>query len=715
VHLALNAYGQLNPNGPHSTDWGVKNYVEGGSYLGLLPLLLMAVAAISRLRRETTLRPHIWLYVLLIALSLAFIFGTPLYAILFYIFPGVNQLHSPFRWVFPYTFSMAVLAGIGADHLARTRTPDLWAQDGRRRPPWWLRWLCLQSQPSAITIIAGLAFWGGLAAFAALLLSRVFYSRIASTVEQAFWSLAQAPEAFPDAQAFYSYELRNLLLFSLLLTASAIVLRVSRCPIHLPQRLGRRPVWEPLALAVLALDLFAFGYGFNPRADPKLFQFKPPVMDFLERDKSLWRFTTFIGSGEKTFNANVGMYYGLYDVRGYDSIFPKQYADYMGLIEEQDELLYNRIAPLSEYPSLDSRLLDLLNVKYVLTTQHIPNPGYRLVYDGEIKVYENEDYLPRAFVVPRARVITDPEQRVEELKHFDPLEYVILEEEAEAIEDTGQEVIPYPLSPTPHPSITNYTINQVFIDMEIAREGWLVLADSYFPGWKAYVRPLGAGEEEEIGVPIYRADGNFRAVHLPSGAHTVRFKYAPRSLQLGLFVSFIAGVVTCLLVANWLWGRLYRESDEDSVIKRVAKNSLTPMALSLLNKGVDFAFAMLRLRILAPMGEGRYAFAIGFIGYFEILTIFGLGTLLTREVAKDRGQANRYLNNTMVLRVMLWLAALPLIGLGILLYTRFGGLTRDTATAIVLFAVGLFFGNVANALSAVFNAYEKMEYPAIIS
>jgi hypothetical protein len=317
VRPTLNAYGQLNPNGPHSTNWGVKNYVEGGSYLGLLPLLLMAVAArpllrlFSRLRRnrrkttvaviraDTTLHSYVWLYIILTVFSLAFIFGTPLYALLFYTFPGVNQLHSPFRWVFPYTFSVAVLAGIGADHLARTRTPDPGTEVGGRRPPWWLRWLCLQSKPSVITVIAGLAFWGGLAAFAALVLSRVFYSRIASIVEKAFWSLAKAPEAFPDVQAFYSYELCNLLLFSLLLTASAIVLRVSRCPIYLPQRLGRRPVWEPLALAVLVLDLFAFGHGFNPRADPKLFQFKPPVVEFLEQDKSLWRFTTFVGPREK--------------------------------------------------------------------------------------------------------------------------------------------------------------------------------------------------------------------------------------------------------------------------------------------------------------------------------------------------------------------------------------------------------------------------------
>ncbi len=767
VHLALNAYGQLNPNGPHSTDWGVKNYVEGGSYLGLLPLLLAAAAAISRLglrrrveagtnvplpasSREVPLGaggrpaveaqhhripgvqftpappdplrgPHLWLYAILIALSLAFIFGTPLYAILFYACPGVNQLHSPFRWVFTYTFSVAVLAGIGADHLARTRTAALWAEDRGRRSPWWLRWLSLQSPPSAITVIAGLAFWSGLAALVGLVLSRAFYSQIAPLVERAFWSLAKAPEAFPDAQAFYSYELRNLLLFSLLLMASAIVLRVSRCPIYMPQPLGRRPIWEPLALAVLLLDLFAFGYGFNPRADPRLFQFKPPVVDFLEQDKSLWRFTTFVGAGEKTFNANVGMYYGFYDVRGYDSIFPRQYADYMSLIEEQDELLYNRIAPLSEYASLDSRLLDLLNVKYVLTTRHIPNPGYRLVYEGEIKVYENEDYLPRAFVVPQAKVIADPKQRAEELKRFDPLDYVILEEGPEATDlsassgwPVGAEGERQEIEGT-SPRITSYTINEVFIDVEMAGEGWLVLADSYFPGWKAYVRPLGTDEKEEREVPIYRANGNFRAVHLSGGAHTVRFKYAPRSVQLGLFVSFIAGVVTCLLAANWLWGRFYRESDQDSVVKRVAKNSLTPMTLSLLNKGIDFAFAMLRLRILAPMGEGRYAFAISFIGYFEILTIFGLGTLLTREVARDRAQASRYLNNTVVLRIMLWLAALPLIGLGILLYTRFGGLTSDTAMAIALFTLGLFVSNISDALSAVFNAYEKMEYPALIS
>ena len=53
----------------------------------------------------------------LAVLSLLFAFGTPLYALLYYGLPGYSQLHSAFRWVFPYTLSMAVLAGFGLDWL----------------------------------------------------------------------------------------------------------------------------------------------------------------------------------------------------------------------------------------------------------------------------------------------------------------------------------------------------------------------------------------------------------------------------------------------------------------------------------------------------------------------------------------------------------------------------------------------------------------------
>jgi len=126
--VTQNALGQpLN-----SIDWGVKNYVEGGNYLGLPTLLLALLAVLSavwqrgtRVRQERGqgwLRPptgrfYIAGFALLAGLSLLFAFGTPLYAVLYYLVPGYSQLHSAFRWVFPYTLSMALLAGFGVNLL----------------------------------------------------------------------------------------------------------------------------------------------------------------------------------------------------------------------------------------------------------------------------------------------------------------------------------------------------------------------------------------------------------------------------------------------------------------------------------------------------------------------------------------------------------------------------------------------------------------------
>jgi O-antigen/teichoic acid export membrane protein len=172
-------------------------------------------------------------------------------------------------------------------------------------------------------------------------------------------------------------------------------------------------------------------------------------------------------------------------------------------------------------------------------------------------------------------------------------------------------------------------------------------------------------------------------------------------------------VVLLLLAGWWAWRRFYR--GEVSEVGTVAKNSAVQMAMSLLGKGIDFAFAMLRLRVLSPAGEGSYAFAIAFYGVFEILTRFGLGTLLTRDVAQERSRAGRYLTNVVAVRLGLWLVSLPLMALVGLAYHVWGGLTAQEAQAIALFAAALLFANLADAVSAVFNAFEKMEYPAALA
>jgi O-antigen/teichoic acid export membrane protein len=682
--ITQNAYGES----INTIFWGIKNYVEAGAYVGLLPILLALVAVVRRRDR------YVWIFASLAVLGFALSFGIPLYSLLYHLLPGYSQLHSPFRWVFPYSLSMAVLAGFGVAALrsgfnsARRSRLEVWG-------PRLLGWL-------AVAV-------GGAGLLCALLMLAI-PAQFFPLADRLLASSDLAQASFPDGRAFLSYQWRNLMLFSLFLIASGIVLRISYCDIYLPRRLGSHRVWRLLAIVVLTLDLLILAGGFNPATETYLAEVTPPSVEFLQSDGELYRLTSFNAPGEKTFHANVGMYYGLHDIRGYDSIIPKQYADFVGLIEDQGELLYNRIAPLYQYDSLDSPLLDLLNVKYVVTTQHIPNPNYTLVYEDEVRIYRNDDYLPRAFVVYDAEVIEDDGRLLERLQSLDPRERLLLSTSPpqEYLKTSSSTPVEAPAQTR----ILSYGINDVVVEAELPRDGWLVLADSYFPGWKAF-QQVDSGQEQEL--DIYRADYNFRAVHLPAGRNVVRFRYSPMSLKLGVYASFIAGVVLLAAVGFWLWGLFYREEEGDSILKRVVKNSMTPMATSFLNKLIDTAFAMLMLRILGPEGAGKYSFAIVVFSFLEIVTNFGLNTLLTREVSKDRSQANRYLSNTAILRLIILVASMPALLVFLVAWRQVFALADDTTAAILLLSLSLIPGSISAALTAVFLAYEKMEYPAAIT
>jgi hypothetical protein len=354
-----------------------------------------------------------------------------------------------------------------------------------------------------------------------------------------------------------------------------------------------------------------------------LIAYRTPAIDFLLEQEGLFRITTLVGGDEKTLNANMAMMYGLQDVRGYDSIIPRQYVEYMELIQPQGELPYNRIAPLSvKYPeALDSPLLDMLNARYVITVRErsIDRPGYTLVYDGEVRIYRNDDAMPRAFLVPRGENIPDAEARRQALRTLDPREVVILEETprqapAEVVPDTFTGAV----------QDIAYTPNEVTITVDTPIPCFLVLGDAFYDGWLAFMRPAEAlqPELEEERLHIYRANGNFRAVEVPAGRHVVRFKYSPNPVKYGLYASFMSGMVLVLLGGCWAWRRFYREPRADADVQRVIKNTMAPMTLTLMNRVIDMAFAMLLLRILGPVDSGQYTLAVVIIAWFDILTNF---------------------------------------------------------------------------------------------
>jgi O-antigen/teichoic acid export membrane protein len=807
--IGLNAHGQINPLCPYCIRWDIKTAVEAGAYVGILPLVLATLAVVQVIAQTwkagrlegwknalfstpphqtpnlPTLQSSTFIFTVLALLSLLFAFGTPLYALLFYGLPGWSQLHSPFRWIFPFTLSIAVLAGIGVTYLERlVSVPwESWQEKQQRsreenslltpqssNPPILQPSNLPTFQPSnpptflyTISLyIAWLLFWGGVIGLLVMLTALIIPTPFIHSANFVFERSGLAQNAFADARQFFGYQWPNFFKFFLMVMASGAVLRIVRCPIFLPPLLGGGwggvSIWKPLAVLIIAFDLLLAGAGFNPSVDPALFAFKPKVVQWLEARQAedpffrLNSFDTSEGRGNKVFLANAGMFYNLFDVRGYDSIIPAQYGRFMHLIQENGDLLFNRIGPIYHdgYAALDSALLDLLGVRYILTTVDIGNPNYKLVYDEEIRIYENTDALPRAFVVYEKLDLSglgkpDRSDWTDELslalRSLNPRQQVILDGENNGLgrdltpEDAINDVVGAVGQP-PLQSIrfTAYTPNEIRLTVQLDRPGWLVLADSYFPGWRAYASaepqpaarspqptdqtskpPILQSSNPEIELTIHRANGAFRAVYLQPGQWEVRFRYSPRSFQLGLYCSFLALVTLIFLCGYWAWGKLYRESEADSPIKRVAKNSLMPMVMALSNRLIDFAFALLMLRILQPEGAGRYAFAVAFIGLVEILTRYGLGTLVTREVAAQRPASNRYLSNVSIMRLYLWLAALPFMAAILGLYVIFGGLTLDVVITIALLAVGALFSNLSDGLTAIFYAHEKAEYPAAIT
>ncbi|MBI4769332.1 MAG: hypothetical protein HY784_02685 [Chloroflexi bacterium] len=300
----VNALGQA----INTIDWGIKNYVEGGAYLGLLPMLLIPIVGIVWLRSIRSHQPLLgfghWdlgFFFCLTFFSLSFAFPTRLYALIFWL-PGINQLHSPFRWVWPLSLSAAYRVdpvAIGHDlhpnylstKWALSQKSEVRSQkpEVRNQPLWFLRLFCLWSRPSLITFFAGVAVWGGTFTLVGLIAARVWYDRLAGLMDRLVNDLAKADEAFADGRMFFSYEARWAFIFALMLIASGIVLRVSRCPIYW----RGRPVWEYFALGVITLDLLVAGWGFNPAADPAILSYVPPSVEFLRQDTGLWRFTTY--------------------------------------------------------------------------------------------------------------------------------------------------------------------------------------------------------------------------------------------------------------------------------------------------------------------------------------------------------------------------------------------------------------------------------------
>ena len=674
-------------------DWGIKNYVEAALYLGTLPLILSAIAIAANFKRRLGAPGQggiVAILVMLAVLALSFMFGTPAYVLIFEL-PGMNQLNSPFRWVLALSLAVAALSGMGLHHLSD--------RAGSAR-----------STGKLIRRLGILLASAALAVFIACAFCFLAYERVSPLFDWIVANMAKADGAFADGRMFFSYLLPQVLLLGMWLALGGLAL--------LGAARARSARWALLALLITSLDLLAAGYGFNPASDPRLLDYRPPAVEFLLEQEGRFRINSLERDPSRPaiLHPNMGMSYGLEDVRGYDSIIPQGYVATMRALHPQRHLAFNRISPVytsfdGNHPGgyaqeLNADLFNLLNIRFVLTPrdwQSAPAAWHRVYSDDAVSIWENGSFFPRAFTVAKsdwdASWLAEP-GRSQKAGESSPVSSTLRVERYQEA------------------AISRDSAREKFIDVSVAAESWLVVSETYMPGWRAFIRPWSSGEAAEASLPVQRVLATLQGVELPAGHWTVRLVYSPESVHLGMFGSTISVALIVLLAGLWFW-RAYigLNSEGSSGVAKVARNSLAPIILNLFNRGIDFALAMVMYRLLSQEEMGIYSFAIVLFVAFDIFTNFGLDLFLIREASRQRHAAGHYLYNSSLFRFVLSLAGAPLLAGALLLWQGSGveAISADGMLAIGLLYIGLFPASLSKGMTALFYANEQAERPAAIA
>jgi len=272
--------------------------------------------------------------------------------------------------------------------------------------------------------------------------------------------------------------------------------------------------WAP---AVAALFLLRLGMGVNPSAPASMLYPSTP---------SLERLVAASGSGRAlglggALPPDLGMPLGVRDARGRDFTM---LARYERLVRGSvGDFAFYGSAP--ELPSV-SRLLAVDALAFVPGAPGAAPAGWSRVDDGDLQIFRADRPAPRAFFVSDS-VPMDPASALKGARdpHFDPSGLVLLDDWFSPPTASRARGVA---------RIVRDASNEVVVEVESDGPGWLVLLDSWYPGWRAQV--------DGRLVALRRADYAFRAVAVPAGRSTVRFSYAPYSLTAGLILAGLSAL-----------------------------------------------------------------------------------------------------------------------------------------------------------------------------
>ncbi|MBN1105114.1 MAG: YfhO family protein [Deltaproteobacteria bacterium] len=477
------------------------NYNELCIYVGIPTLFMAAVCLISPRRKGVAF----FLISALAALTMAM--GSLLYYPLARFIPGLN-LSTPTRILYIFGFSVAALAGLGADILLDSRGRSRWAH-------------------AAVTCVV---LMGGLC-----------LTLFVQTTVGLDWVIGESGQLGGLVPREVLGEYFDI--FSPAMLKPLLLLCVSFCLVMAVIWMGaekRRILFLGLMVLLLSYDLISFGLRYNTVSRAEVGFVETGAIRFLKKDRSLFRIVAYGKFLQNSFSP-----FGFHDVGGYSSFYLERYGDYLHMAQ------YGLKRPLPErhdrgisFRTFGSPLLDLLNIKYVLLSPDVSveSEKLELLYRGEMNIFFNKAHFPRVFLVPASVVVQDPQEAYRIIGSFtsrDFMEKVVLEAlppEGFLEDEKGE------LPSDSQVRIISHQPNGIELDVSTSRKGFLVISDSFHPGWKA--------ESDGVEVPVMRANSIMRAVPVEKGSHRVVLRFTPVFLIAGFAVTASGWILLflCLVI-----------------------------------------------------------------------------------------------------------------------------------------------------------------------
>ncbi len=212
------------------------------------------------------------------------------------------------------------------------------------------------------------------------------------------------------------------------------------------------------------------------------------------------------------------------------------------------------------------RLLNVMAMRAIVVAPDDPlaagtfeREGPRLTLvrtEDAARLFVNDTAWPRAAWRPSWRVIDGVAGAVNTLgaADFDGARECVIDRDSPGYDKLAT-VVPGPREPakTPLPelpegvacTVEDHGAEHVIVRTQAPQPGIAVLADTFDPGWKAAL--------DGTPCPILRANGLFRGIAVPAGAHEIVFTYRPGSFFVGIAITLGAlGLLALLGVVNYI-------------------------------------------------------------------------------------------------------------------------------------------------------------------